>query len=245
MGGLASSRLTRCPSAVLSVWVDVPGDVKAEEYEALYRTLTLDWEAPLCWRHFKVEGQVEFSCVLFIPRRAPLPLQPGGRQRNLRLYVRRVFVTDDCSDFCPSWLSFVRGLVDSEDLPLSISRQSLHVSRLLQLIRKHVVSKAIDCMAEQQADAARYAALYSAYSAQLKLGLHDEQDAGIRQSLAELLRFPSSRTQPQQLTSLSEYVQRMRPGQRHIFFLTAESEEAARHARSGRRWTSGSSSCCS
>ena len=119
-------------------------------------------------QHYKVEGQIEFSSILFTPRRAPFDLFDGGsdkkKQTNLRLYVRRVFVTDQSSDFCPEWLSCIKGLVDSEDLPLNISRETLQVSRMLGIIKRKVVRKAINMFSELQDDKDKYKTFYEAFS---------------------------------------------------------------------------------
>jgi molecular chaperone HtpG len=215
--------------ALCSIWVDIPSDVKAEDYEALYRTLTNDWESQLAHIHFKVEGQIEFTAVLYIPRRAPFDLFQSDkkRQTNLKLYVRRIFVTDDCKDFCPEWLSFIRGLVDSEDLPLNISRESLHVSRILAIMRKNVVKKSIEMMSHLQEDTDRYRTFYSAFSKNVKLGVHE--DSANRATLADLLRFYSSKSRSQ-WTSLKDYISRMPPEQKFIYFLTGDNDQAVAHS---------------
>ena len=178
-----------------------------------------------------MEGQIEFSAVLFTPRRAPFDLFGGSgdrkKQSNLRLYVRRVFVTDVSHEFCPEWLSFVRGLVDSEDLPLNISRESLQVNRILSVIKKHVVKKSLEMFDELAEDAGKYRTFYEQFSKNIKLGIHE--DSANRDKLAELLRFYSSAS-GDQWTTLKEYVLCMKAGQQHIYYITAETKEQCAHS---------------
>ncbi|HUF81157.1 MAG TPA: molecular chaperone HtpG, partial [Burkholderiales bacterium] len=213
-----------------ALWARPRSEIKPEEYEAFYRHVAHDFEAPLAWTHARVEGSKEYIQLLFLPARAPFDLWDRQRRRGIKLYVRRVFVMDDAEHLMPAYLRFVRGVIDSNDLPLNVSREILQESKDVETIRAGSVRRVLsllDDLAEKQPE--KYAGFWKEFGVVFKEGV-GEDDAN-RERIAKLLRFASSRKDTEsQDVSLAEYVAGMKPGQEAIYYVTAETYAAARNS---------------
>merc|ERR1712230_205771 len=234
-----------------AIWTRSPRDVEEDEYNRFYSTISKDTEKPLTKMHFSAEGEIEFKSILFVPKKAPYDLLEGkAKSANIKLYVRRVFITDEFEDLMPRWLSFIKGVVDSEDLPLNVSREMLQTSKVLRVIKKKLVTKALEMIrkmaekkkkkedkdeakegeedkakdpAEEAEDNENYLNFWKEFQKAIKLGLYE--DSSNRTKLAKLLRFQTSKS-GDNWTSLEKYISRMKKGQKNIYYISGETKEA-------------------
>ena len=207
-----------------ALWQRPKGEITDEHYKEFYKHLTHAADEPIGWTHFRVEGTQEFVGLLFVPRDAPLDLDFGGKRRGVSLFVRRVFILEDCEELLPPWLRFVRGVIDSDDLPLNVSRELLQDSAAVRAIKKQVAKKTLDLLesiAKERPD--DYAKVWATFGVILKEGMATDFEYKAR--IADLARYRSSHGDA--MTSLAEYVARMKPEQPAIYYVLGETLQAA------------------
>jgi molecular chaperone HtpG len=211
-----------------ALWTVPRADIKDEEYKQFYQYIAHDFTDPLVWSHNKVEGKREYTSLLFVPSRAPFDLFQREATRGLKLYVRRVFIMDDAEAFLPTYLRFVKGVIDSNDLPLNVSRELLQQDPEVDAIKSGLTKRVLDLLARLAKDEAeKYATFWKEFGSVLKEGV--AQDAANRDRILPLLRFASTHNEGSEpTTSLAQYVERMKPGQDRIYYVIAESVAAAR-----------------
>ncbi|GMM82873.1 molecular chaperone HtpG [Pseudoalteromonas sp. MTN2-4] len=211
-----------------ALWTRDKSEVSDEEYKEFYKHVGHDWEEPLTWAHNKVEGKTEYTSLLYIPKKAPFDLWNRDRQSGLKLYVQRVFIMDDAEQFMPSYLRFVKGLLDSNDLPLNVSREILQDNKITQAIRKGCTSrvlKMLDRMGKNKPE--EYQTFWNEFGKVLKEG--PAEDISNKEAIAKLLRFSSTHTdESMENVSLEQYIERMKEGQDKIYYVVADSFEAAK-----------------
>lgn len=211
-----------------ALWTRPRTEIKDEEYKEFYKHITHDFGEPLTWSHGKVEGKKEYTSLLYVPSRAPFDLWNREGARGVKLYVRRVFIMDDAEQFLPLYLRFIKGVVDSADLPLNISREMVQQDSAIDTIRSGLTRRALDMLSKlAKEDAEKYATFWKEFGTVLKEG--PAEDHANRERIAKLLRFSSTHTdKPEQDVSLEDYFARMKAGQKHIYYLIADSFTAAK-----------------
>lgn len=206
------------------LWMRAPEEVTMEESYTFYKSISNDWDGYLAMKHFSVVGQLEYRCLIFLPKRAPIDLlEIKEKKHGIKLYVRRAFIMDGCEELIPGWLSFIKGVVDSEDLPSNITRESLQYNKILKVIKKNIVKKCLELIAEVAENQVDYKKFYEQFGKNLKLGF--QEDCINRSKIAELLRFYTSRSSDEMI-SLNEYISRMKPEQEEIYYTIGESMQA-------------------
>jgi molecular chaperone HtpG len=221
------SRVTEQVNAASAMWRRPKSELTEDDYKELYKSLTGDWEDPLFWFHTRAEGTLEYTTLFYIPAKAPLDLYQADYKGGVKLYVKRVFIMDDSKDLLPQYLRFVRGVIDSEDLPLNVSREILQQNKVLTSIKTASVKKILSELKNIAAnDKEKYAQFIAEYNRPLKEGLYG--DYANRETLLDLVRFKSTKFDA--LTSLAEAKERMQPEQKALYYITGGSESMLRNS---------------
>lgn len=204
------------------IWSRNAKEVTEEEYTDFYKSFTNDHDSPLDYTHFSVEGQVEFKGLLYIPKRSPIDLFDGQTKRKgmIKLYSRKVFITDDCEELLPEYMKFMRGVIETDDIPLNISRETLQQNKILKVIGKNIIKKSLDMFNKISEDSDKFKIFYEQYSKSIKLGIHE--DSTYRNKLTPLLRYETVNSSGD-LISLDDYVENMKDNQSSIYYFTGES----------------------
>ncbi|MBY5921136.1 molecular chaperone HtpG [Ferrimonas balearica] len=212
-----------------ALWTLAKSEISDDEYKAFYKHVAHDWDDPLIWAHNKVEGKQEYTSLLYIPSSAPFDLWNRDNQHGLKLYVQRVFIMDEAKQFLPQYLRFVKGLVDSNDLPLNVSREILQDSKVTQSLRTALTKRALGMLSKLAKDEEAYQTFWNQFGTVLKEG--PAEDMGNKEAIAKLLRFASTHTDEAAATvSLEQYVERMKAGQDKIYYIVADSFNAAKNS---------------
>ena len=227
-----------------ALWTRSKADVTDEEYKEFYKHIAHDFTDPLSWSHNRVEGKQEYTSLLYIPAQAPWDMWNRDHKHGLKLYVQRVFIMDDAEQFMPNYLRFVRGLIDSNDLPLNVSREILQDSRVTQNLRGALTKRVLQMLDKlAKDDAEGYQKFWQQFGLVLKEG--PAEDNGNREAIAKLLRFASTHGDSSaQTVSLEEYVGRMAEGQEKIYYITADSYAAAKSSPHRSCSARKASKCC-
>ncbi|MEH8018089.1 molecular chaperone HtpG [Rheinheimera muenzenbergensis] len=212
-----------------ALWTRDKSDIKDEEYQEFYKHISHDWSEPLSWSHNKVEGNSNYTSLLYVPKKAPFDMWNREARHGLKLYVQRVFIMDDAEQFMPSYLRFIKGVLDSSDLPLNVSREILQDTKVTQALRKGCTSRAIKMLEKLSKDTEQYQAFWNEFGQVLKEG--PAEDMANKEQIAALLRFASTHNEDSvQNVALADYISRMKDGQDEIYYIVADSYAAAKHS---------------